>query len=155
MKHIHKLKEKYLILPIEAKSKHTKTFPLRITVERKVSDYLAISKFLFWKERNGEIAFLVCSNFLNASYSYQSHYCNPRFVPKMSFLVLGGRWSLAAAGSTPRTFYRCERKRYAGLGELFLRVSFSVSFRLWRLRGCVAKVPKLPKVPKKSDMLRA
>ena len=74
-------------------------------MERKVSDNVSISKFLFWKERNGEIAFLVRSNFLNTSYLYQSHYCNPRFVPKMSFLVLGGRWSLCCAtrhASSPR-----------------------------------------------------
>ena len=41
-------------------------------------------------------------------------------------------------------FYQRERERYAGQGEPFLLLLLlRVSFRFWRLRGCVVKVPKM------------
>ena len=46
------------------------------------------------RNATGVIGFWVCSNFFNTSYLYQSHYCNARFVPKISFLNLGGWWRL-------------------------------------------------------------
>ena len=60
--------------------------------------------------------------------------------------ILKGKKILATLLLYSTIFTSVKRERFAGQGEPFLLLC--VSFRLWRLRGCVAKVPKM------SNMLR-